>query len=65
MRNDKGWLFETCVNKNPICYERKWTACFFEGKQMETCPFAELCYNKYLNRGNSKGKGCLFGLDWN
>jgi len=50
MHNDKGWLFETWVKDNSICYERYWTECFFKGKVMKSCPSAELCYNKYLNK---------------
>lgn len=49
MKNDKGWLFEEWVNENPICYEQRWTECFFKNKCMKTCAFAELCYNKHLN----------------
>jgi len=49
MRNDKGWLFEEWVNENPICYEQRWTECFFSHKRMASCPSAELCYNKHLN----------------
>jgi len=52
MQNDKGWLFESWVKDNPICYERYWTECFFKGKQIKTCISAELCYNKYLNSIN-------------
>jgi hypothetical protein len=49
MHNDKGWLFETWVNENPICYERYWTECFFANRTMKTCAKAEICYNQYLN----------------
>jgi hypothetical protein len=49
MNNDLGWLFETWVKENPICYERNWNECFFKNKQMKSCSSAELCYNKYLN----------------
>ena len=54
MRNDKGWLFETWVKDNPICYECRWTECFFKGKKIKTCPSAELCYNKYFNSANPR-----------
>jgi hypothetical protein len=49
VHNENGWLFETWVKENPICYERNWTECFFKNKQMKSCLSAELCYNKYLN----------------
>jgi hypothetical protein len=54
--NDKGWLFETWVKENPICYERYWTECFFKNRQIKFCPSAEICYNKYLNSLSSKPK---------
>lgn len=56
LRNEKGWLFETWVKENPICYERYWTECFFKNKQMESCSSAELCYNKYLNSVSSRNQ---------
>ena len=49
VKNSDGRLFEDWVSENSVCYEQRWTECFFKNKCMKSCVSAELCYNKYLN----------------